>query len=137
MATAQIVQKIGAIAKASGVPIKTIRYYEELGLLQSVERTEAGYRLFGSDVLSRLQFIKRAQRLGLSLADIKIFLDVHDQGRLPCDQVRTKLQAKIVDIDRQMEQLHILKQELQGLLAESASSPVRDRATICPIIQPG
>lgn len=130
-----MVQQIGAISKASGVPIKTIRYYEELGLLQSVERTEAGYRLFGSDVLSRLQFIKRAQRLGLSLADIKTFLDVHDQGHLPCDQVRTKLQEKIVEIDRQLEQLHILKQELQELLAASASSP-SDRATICPILQP-
>ena len=103
MATAQVVQQIGAIAKASGVPIKTIRYYEDLGLLHAVERTEGGYRLFGSDVLSRLQFIKRTQQLGLTLADIKTFLDVHDQGRLPCAQVRTKLYEKIVDIDRQME----------------------------------
>lgn len=80
-------KQIGPIAKESGVPIKTIRYYEELGLLQAVDRTEGGYRLFDASVFDRLSFIKRAQSLGLSLAEIKEFLDVHDQGDLPCDHV--------------------------------------------------
>lgn len=56
---------IGSVAKTSGMPIKTIRYYEELGLLRTTGRTEGGYRLFNSDVFSRLSFIKRAQGLGL------------------------------------------------------------------------
>jgi DNA-binding transcriptional MerR regulator len=59
---------IGSVAKESGVPIKTIRYYEELGLLKAVGRTEGGYRLFNADIFARLNFIKRAQSLGLSLA---------------------------------------------------------------------
>ena len=79
---------IGSVAKESGVPIKTIRYYEELGLLKAVGRTEGGYRLFNSDIFARLNFIKRAQSLGLSLAEIKEFLDVHDGGDLPCDRVK-------------------------------------------------
>ncbi|MBD1847285.1 heavy metal-responsive transcriptional regulator [Cyanobacteria bacterium FACHB-63] len=127
-------KQIGPIAKESGVPIKTIRYYEELGLLQAVGRTEGGYRLFGSDVFTRLSFIKRAQSLGLSLAEIKEFLDVHDQGELPCDHVRVKLQDKISDIDRQIQQLQVLKSELQGLLSESAI-PENSDTLICPIIQ--
>ncbi|MBD1820957.1 heavy metal-responsive transcriptional regulator [Cyanobacteria bacterium FACHB-DQ100] len=127
-------KQIGPIAKESGVPIKTIRYYEELGLLQAVGRTEGGYRLFGSDVFTRLSFIKRAQSLGLSLAEIKEFLAVHDQGELPCDHVRVKLQDKISDIDRQIQQLQILKSELQGLLSESAILENSD-TLICPIIQ--
>lgn len=127
-------KQIGPIAKESGVPIKTIRYYEELGLLQAVGRTEGGYRLFDSDVFTRLSFIKRAQSLGLSLAEIKEFLDVHDQGDLPCDHVRVKLQDKISDIDRQIQQLQILKSELQGLLSESAI-PENSDTLICPIIQ--
>ncbi len=127
-------KQIGSIAKESGVPIKTIRYYEELGLLQSIGRTEGGYRLFSADVLSRLSFIKRAQSLGLSLSEIKDFLDVHDQGDLPCSHVRIKLQDKIAAIDRQIQQLQILKSELQGLLAEP-SSPGDSNVVICPIIQ--
>ncbi len=127
-------KQIGSIAKESGVPIKTIRYYEELGLLQSIGRTEGGYRLFSADVLSRLSFIKRAQSLGLSLSEIKDFLDVHDQGDLPCSHVRIKLQDKIAAIDRQIQQLQILKSELQGLLAEP-SIPGDSNVVICPIIQ--
>ncbi len=127
-------KQIGSIAKESGVPIKTIRYYEELGLLQAIGRTEGGYRLFSGDVLSRLSFIKRAQSLGLSLAEIKEFLDVHDQGNLPCDHVRVKLQDKMADIDRQIQQLQILKLELQALLSEPLSSENPD-TVICPIIQ--
>ena len=127
-------KQIGPVAKASGVPIKTIRYYEELGLLQAVGRTEGGYRLFGTDIFSRLSFIKRAQSLGLSLAEIKEFLDVHDQGDLPCEHVKARLQAKVTEIDRQIQQLQILKLELEGLLSES-TIPENSEGAICPIIQ--
>ncbi|HEY9846787.1 MAG TPA: MerR family transcriptional regulator [Candidatus Caenarcaniphilales bacterium] len=65
---------IGQLAAQSRVPIKTIRYYEELGLLKSLGRTEGGYRQFSSQVLTRLAFIKRAQNLGLSLQEIREFL---------------------------------------------------------------
>lgn len=127
-------KQIGPIAKESGVPIKTIRYYEELGLLQAVDRTEGGYRLFDASVFARLSFIKRAQSLGLSLAEIKEFLDVHDQGNLPCDHVRVNLQSKVSEIDRQIHQLQILKLELQGLLSETNVLDTSD-TVICPIIQ--
>jgi len=127
-------KQIGPIAQESGVPIKTIRYYEELGLLQAVDRTEGGYRLFDANVFTRLSFIKRAQSLGLSLAEIKEFLDVHDQGDIPCDHVRVKLQDKIAEIDRQIHQLQVLKLELQGLLSES-TIPENSDTVICPIIQ--
>lgn len=127
-------KQIGSIAKESGVPIKTIRYYEELGLLQAIGRTEGGYRLFDASVFERLSFIKRAQSLGLTLAEIKEFLDVHDRGDLPCDHVRVKLQDKIAEIDRQILQLQILKSELNELLTDSVTSE-NSNATICPIIQ--
>ncbi|MDM9384430.1 heavy metal-responsive transcriptional regulator [Chlorogloeopsis sp. ULAP01] len=126
---------IGLVAKESGVPIKTIRYYEELGLLKTSGRTEGGFRLFRSDVLARLNFIKRAQSLGLSLSEIKEFLNVHDEGELPCDHIKIKLQEKLVDIDRQIQQLLILKQELEGLLSGWESIPENPEQTICPIIE--
>lgn len=128
-------RQIGSIAKESGVPIKTIRYYEELGLLQASGRTEGGFRLFNSDVFARLSFIKRAQSLGLSLSEIKEFLDVHDQGDLPCDRIKVKLNEKIDTINRQIQQLQVLKLELSGLLSGWESIPENPEETICPIIE--
>ncbi len=126
---------IGSVAKESGIPIKTIRYYDELGLLKTSGRTEGGYRLFSADVLSRLKFIKRAQSLGLSLSEIKEFLQVHDQGDLPCDHIKVKLEDKVADIDRQIRQLQLLKQELEGLLSGWETIPDHPEETICPIIE--
>jgi len=126
---------IGWVAKESGVPIKTIRYYEELGLLKTSGRTEGGFRIFSSDVLARLNFIKRAQRLGLSLAEIKDFLEIHDQGELPCEHVQIKLEDKISQIEQQIQQLQILKLELTGLLSGWETIPENPEETICPIIE--
>lgn len=129
------IKQIGVVAKESGVPIKTIRYYEELGLLKASGRTEGGFRLFHSDVFARLNFIKRAQSLGLTLSEIKEFLNVHDQGDLPCEHIKVKLQYKLVDIDKQIRQLVILKQELEGLLSGWQTIPETSEETICPIIE--
>ncbi|GAB4149527.1 MAG: Cu(I)-responsive transcriptional regulator [Cyanobacteria bacterium J069] len=127
--------RIGEVAKASGLPIKTIRYYDELGLLKTSGRTEGNYRLFGADVFGRLRFIKRAQSLGLSLLEIKDFLAVHDQGSLPCSQIRGKLEDKLVEIEQQIQQLQILKQELGGLLSGWQTVPDFSTEAICPIIE--
>ncbi|BAB77995.1 heavy metal-responsive transcriptional regulator [Anabaena sp. FACHB-709] len=128
-------KQIGVVAKESGVPIKTIRYYEELGLLTSSGRTEGGFRLFNSDVLARLHFIKRAQSLGLSLSEIKEFLNVHDGGELPCEHIKIKLEDKVKAIDEQIQQLLILRQELSGLLSGWEIKPDNSHKTICPIIE--
>lgn len=128
-------KRIGSVAKESGLPIKTIRYYDELGLLRTFGRTEGNYRLFNSDVFGRLRFIKRAQGLGLSLLEIKEFLEVHDQGDLPCDHIKVKLEDKLSQIEQQIQQLQILKQELNGLLSGWQAIPEHPEETICPIIE--
>lgn len=126
---------IGSIAKESGIPITTIRYYEEIGLLKTMGRTEGEFRLFSADVFARLNFIKRAQKLGLSLLEIREFLEIHDQGDLPCDHVQERLRNKLIEVDRQIQQLQILRQELGRLLAGEAILPQNSAATICPIIE--
>jgi MerR family transcriptional regulator, copper efflux regulator len=126
---------IGTISKESRLPVKTIRYYEELGLLKTIGRTEGGYRLFRADTLSRLHFIKRAQALGLSLAEIKPFLEVREQGELPYVQVRQTLQSKLSDVDRQILELQRLKLELKELLSESSSEPIDSETIICPLLE--
>ncbi|BAZ37521.1 transcriptional regulator [Calothrix sp. NIES-4101] len=127
-------KQIGVVAKESGVPIKTIRYYEELGLLKSSGRTEGGFRLFNTDVLARLHFIKRAQSLGLTLAEIKEFLNVHDEGELPCEHIKIKLEDKVQAIDDQIQQLLILRQDLSGMLSGWEIQSETYHPTICPII---
>ncbi|HIK14339.1 MAG TPA: heavy metal-responsive transcriptional regulator [Leptolyngbyaceae cyanobacterium M33_DOE_097] len=130
--------KIGEVAQESGLPVKTIRYYEEIGLLApSVERSATGYRLFQPHVLSRLAFIKRAQNLGLSLAEIKQILAVYDQGDLPCGEVKQHLQEKVSDVTRQIEELTILRSELLALLSgwREQFPEGLSKSTVCPNIQ--
>jgi MerR family transcriptional regulator, copper efflux regulator len=130
--------KIGEVAAQSGLSVKTVRYYEEIGLLTTtVERSEAGYRLFDSQVLNRLAFIKRAQSLGLSLSEIQEILVVHDQGELPCGEVKQRLEVKVAAIAQQIEALETLKTELQGILSGWEEQPPADRIahTICPNLQ--
>ncbi len=135
MLAQEMLHRIGSVAKESGLPIKTIRYYDELGLLKTFGRTESNYRLFTSDVFGRLRFIKRAQSLGLTLLEIKEFLHVHDQGDLPCDHIKVKLEQKLDEIEQQIQQLQILRQELSGLLLGWEGIPEHSEKTICPIIE--
>lgn len=130
--------KIGEVAETSGLPVKTIRYYEEIGLLiPTVQRSEAQYRLFQAEVLNRLAFIKRAQALGLNLKEIQQILAVHDHGELPCGDIKQHLEAKVADISRQIDALTTLRAELQGILSGWQDQPPADRIqqTICPNIQ--
>ncbi len=130
--------KIGEVSHHSGLPVKTIRYYEEIGLLTpTVERSETGYRLFNPQVVNRLAFIRRAQALGLSLNEVREILQVHDQGQLPCSEVKQHIAEKVEAITEQIAALEDLKAQLQGLLSAWEDHPAADRtaATICPNIQ--
>ncbi len=130
--------QIGAVAKLSSLSVKTIRYYEEIGLLKpTVERSPAGYRLFQSQVLNRLAFIKRAQSLGLSLHEIREILEVHDQGELPCGQVKQRLVARLETISAQIRALEMLQTELEGILSGWQDHPPAHlkQQMICPNLQ--
>ncbi len=127
--------KIGELAHLSGLSVKTIRYYEDIGLLTpTVERSSSGYRLFQSQVLNRLTFIKRAQSLGLSLQEIKPLLALHDRGELPCPEVKEQLQKKISAIASAMEALKTQQAELQSILKVWQEQPPSRQLneSICP-----
>lgn len=68
--------RIGEVARRSGFPVKTIRYYEDRGLLEPASRNEAGYRLYSDEVLGRLRFIRKAKLLGLTLGEIHGLLSI-------------------------------------------------------------
>lgn len=129
--------RIGEVAIASRLPVKTIRYYDDIGLLKpNVERSDSRYRLFTAAVLNRLSFIKRAQALGLSLSEIQHILQVHDAGNLPCGAVRQHLQSKLDEIHAQIQSLETLKSELQGILSGWQDNPSSQSLaqSICPNI---
>ncbi|MBN4006359.1 heavy metal-responsive transcriptional regulator [Nostoc sp. LPT] len=126
---------IGQVTDLTGIPIRTIRYYESLGLINSLRRTEGGFRQFSLDVLTRLAFIKRAQNLGLSLEEIGNILQVYDQGQTPCGEIKEKLEEKVLQIDRQIDQLLTLRSEIKGLLSGWKNISDHHEKTICPIIQ--
>jgi DNA-binding transcriptional MerR regulator len=132
--------KIGEVSLGSGLPVKTIRYYDEIGLLvPTVVRSPAGYRLFHPQILNRLAFIRRAQSLGLHLNEVQQILTVHDQGQRPCGEVRHHLESKLTEVHQQIEALETLKIELQGILSGWQDQPSSDRfeQTICPNLQKG
>lgn len=130
--------KIGDVATRSGLSVKTVRYYEEIGLLApTVERSDSGYRLFDPSVINRLAFVKRAQSLGLSLSEIREILNISDRGELPCDEVKQHLALKVDEINQQIKALQLLKSELQQLLNHWQDPPsvVQTDTKICPNIQ--
>ena len=124
--------KIGDLAGRSGLPVKTLRYYEDLGLLPAIGRSEGGYRLFAEQSLRRLEFIRRLKTLGLSLGEIQGCLAVHDAGELPCGDIQIQLERQIGRIDAQIQELGQLRQELQGLLEGWQNDPAKEGDLICP-----
>ena len=127
---------IGALAKQAGVPIKTIRYYEDVGLLPRATRTAAGYRLYSPGVVDRLQFIKKAQNLGLRLGDIKEILDLADRGRCPCGHVQHLLKSRLQELNRKIADLHLIKRRITQ--ARRSGCPPRFRPhgkAVCPTIE--
>lgn len=107
--------RIGEIAERAGVTTKTVRYYEQLGILPQPERTASGYRTYGDDTLDRLRFIRDAQSTGLNLTEIHSILEMKDQGERSCEHTRDLLARHVHDIDAQMTRLTTARQTLMRL----------------------
>ena len=121
---------IGEAARASGVTAKMVRHYESIGLLPPARRTEAGYRLYGTDDVRMLQFIHRGRALGFSLDQIADLLALwRDKDRASADVRRLAL-AHIDELDRKIEELEAMKRTLAAL----ASSCHGDARSDCPIL---
>ena len=79
---------IGTLSHRTGCNIETIRYYERVGLLPAPVRSPGGYRLYGSQHLKRLTFIRRARSLGFSIDEVRTLLKLADERKRPCGEVR-------------------------------------------------
>src|SRR5438309_8255013 len=107
--------KIGEVAELGGVNIQTIRYYEREKLLPEPPRLSSGYRAYPERTVQRVRFIKRAQELGFTLAEVRELLSLRvDHGRDRAD-VRAIAGAKIADVEQKMRGLEAMKAALLHL----------------------
>lgn len=121
--------RIGELADLAGTSTKTLRFYEEQGLLPPPTRTPAGYRDYGEVARARLDFIRRGQRAGLTLAQIGQVLQIRDGGEAPCGHVEDLLAQRLAEIEEQISELTLLHTSVQRLLAEARAA---DPATCEP-----
>lgn len=126
--------KIGEVAKASGIGIETLRFYEKSGLLDQPSRTESGYRLYDPNVLVRLDFIKRAQVLGFSLDEIRKIIADRRDGQSPCAEVREIVRNRLAELDERMREMKRYRNELATALTEWEQSGDVD-GHVCGLIE--
>ncbi len=102
---------IGQVARRAGVGVETVRFYEREGLLEEPPRRTSGYRQYSEQVVTRLHFIKRAQKLGFSLKEIsELLLRVDSQTSY--DEVKQRTEAKLAEVERKMVELQRIRQAL-------------------------
>lgn len=126
--------RVGELARRSGVGAKTLRYYDEVGLLPPAGRSDGGYRLYDHSSVARLDFIRKAQQLGLSLAEIGGILRLRDGGLEPCAHVAALLDEQIARADRAQSQLEEFTRELRRLRG-AARRTGKGGAAVCQIIE--
>ena len=108
--------RVSELAAAVGAGSDTIRYYEKIGLLLRPERTPASYRIYDPAVVDRLQFIQGAQRLGLTLLDIKNLLAIRDTGECPCEPAETILRRRLADLEAELARLTALRDQIVAMI---------------------
>lgn len=106
---------IGALARATGVNLETIRYYERIGLMPLPGRSESGYRLYGEAAARRLAFIRRGRELGFGIDEIRGLLALAAHPEQPCGEADVLVRAHIAEVDARIRDLQALRDELAGL----------------------
>lgn len=128
--------RIGELARETGVPTKTLRFYEAEGLLADPGRTPAGYREYPAPAADRVRFIRRAQAAGLTLAQVGAVLAARDAGEAPCGHVAAFVDDRLAEVERRLAELEELRANLLALRRRAADlDPVDcDASAICAAI---
>jgi MerR family transcriptional regulator, copper efflux regulator len=114
--------RIGDLAASSGLATRTIRFYEQAGLLPAPPRTPGGYRDYPERTAARLTFIRNAQDAGLTLAEIRSVLAVRDGGETPCARVTALIDQHLADIEHRLAELARTREALRGLARRAAAT---------------
>jgi DNA-binding transcriptional MerR regulator len=124
---------ITALSKKTKVPAATLRYWERLGLLPRAARTQTGYRVFASEVLQYVEFVRESKAMGLSLRQMQRVLEVARTGRNPCPEVEAWIRARLVKIKEEIRELKALEQRLLVVSCDGGVNSDRSRE-LCSLI---
>jgi DNA-binding transcriptional MerR regulator len=108
--------RIGEVARRTGLPVKTIRYYCDEGLLQPRARSESGYRLFDEKNLAELTIIRSLRAMDVSIPELARILEVRRAGVCNCSVLKDSIAAKMESIHLRIDELAAMKEELARLL---------------------
>lgn len=122
--------RIGDVVNRLGISADTLRYYEKIDLLPRVARSDSGVRFYQDKDLSRIKFIKRAQKMDFTLAEIGDLLKMREDPQHARDDVRQLTSSKLADVESHLQDLTTLRIELQLLL-----NLCRGSEDGCPIIE--
>ncbi len=121
---------IGEAARASSVTAKMIRYYESVGLLNPVGRTSSGYRVYGTQEVHALRFVRQARRLGFLVEDIRKLLALWQDRSRPCAEVKSIALEHVAELDRRIAELTDMRDTLLHLARHCHGDDRPD----CPIL---
>ena len=131
--------QIGKVSQQTGLSVDTIRYYEKERLLREPPRSEGGYRLYSERDVEHLLFVRKAQELGFSLAEIRELLLVQDERTEACTHVRELIQNRLGSVRQKIEDLKKLEghlQEAQAKCEEALRDDVADpHHECCPVLE--
>ncbi len=121
---------IAALAKASGVHLETVRYYERVGLMPEPQRAVNGYRNYRPEHVKRLSFIRRAREIGFSIDAIRDLLALAEPGRASCAEVQTLTAARLAEVRAKIADLR----KLEAILADAVERCSTEIAPVCPVL---
>jgi MerR family mercuric resistance operon transcriptional regulator len=121
---------IGSLSQQSGVNIETIRYYEKIGVMPKPGRSAGGYRVYGTEHVKRLHFVRRGRELGFSLDELRGLLRLVDGHSYTCAEVHALTVEHLEDIRQKISDL----KRLERVMSNMAASCTRDQIPECPVI---
>lgn len=131
--------RIGEVANRSGVPVKTIRYYEEIGVLAEPRRTVSGYRDYEAEVIERLGFVRAGQAFGLTLGEVREITAFRERGEVPCAHVLELLRRRSREIEERIAELQQARSVLNTLVSRARKLRPEDcsPSSVCHLIPKG
>ena len=129
---------IGRAAQATGVAAKTIRYYEQIGVLPAPTRGASGYRLYDQEGIERLRFIRRARTLGLPLHQLTSLMSALNDGARPMlrPRLRTLIGQQLDSVKRRITELEVLRAQLEDIVRRMGTSAARRTGEPCRCLEP-
>jgi DNA-binding transcriptional MerR regulator len=122
--------RIGEVAEMAGVNVRTLRYYEQIGLLEAPQRRNSGYREYAADTVAEVLFIKKVQDLGFSLKEIEEFIRLRKEDESVCRSAWAFAQTKLEVIKEKIQSLTALQTSLESLVESCAPSPLTGECTL-------